>query len=122
MIGGRAVWLLPTSFVAAMLLGYVLAIGGVAIPFVEPAILGSVFVLGALVVTRVRLAPSHGALLVAAFGVFHGAAHGGEMDTQNVILFGLGFTVSTALLHMAGIAINMMSRSSVIAELLTRQD
>ena len=38
-IGGRAMWAVPAAFVATMAMGFGLAVCGIALPFVEPAIL-----------------------------------------------------------------------------------
>jgi hypothetical protein len=45
-IGGRAIWALPLAFVAMMVVGGVLGMAGVAMPFVEVVIALSVLVLG----------------------------------------------------------------------------
>src|SRR4051794_24980641 len=46
MIGDRARWAYPVSFVGAMLAGGLLGFEGVAFPVIEPTILASVVVLG----------------------------------------------------------------------------
>jgi urease accessory protein len=44
--------------------------------------------------------------LVGVFALFHGHAHGAEMpETASGMLYGLGFMLATALLHVAGIAL-----------------
>src|SRR5690606_25582361 len=48
-LGGRALWLVPASFVCLMILGGVLGIAGMAVPFAELGIGLSVVVLGAVV-------------------------------------------------------------------------
>ena len=45
-LGGRALWLVPTSFVTMMGVGGMLGISGVDVPFVEVGIAMSVVVLG----------------------------------------------------------------------------
>jgi len=45
-MGGRALWLVPTSFVAAAALGGVLGVRGVTLPFVEFGVSTSVILLG----------------------------------------------------------------------------
>lgn len=57
-IGGRALWSVPAAFVTTMMLGFALALLGAPLPFVEPAILGSVVALGLIVAMAVRLRPS----------------------------------------------------------------
>ena len=46
-LGGRALWLVPLTFVAAMALGGFLGVAGIPVPFVEIGIALSVIVLGA---------------------------------------------------------------------------
>ncbi|WP_249695804.1 HupE/UreJ family protein [Stappia sp. WLB 29] len=104
-IGGRAVALVPAAFVGTMLLGFVLALAGIPLPFVEPAILASVVALGLLVALAVRLPLAGSAAIVAAFALFHGHAHGGEIGAATEFAYGAGFALATALLHAAGIAL-----------------
>ena len=53
-IGGRARYLVPLSFVSMMMLGAVLALAGFSVPFVEAGITASMFVLGGVVLLRWR--------------------------------------------------------------------
>ena len=106
-IGGRALWLVPSAFVGTMALGFGLAVASVDLPFVEPAILASVVALGLLVAMAARFDTIASAALVAAFALFHGHAHGGELGAAGAASFGIGFVVATALLHAAGIAIGI---------------
>src|SRR5258708_15858974 len=46
-LGGRALWLVPATFVLAMAAGGALGMAGVPVPFVELGIAASVIVLGA---------------------------------------------------------------------------
>lgn len=48
-LGGRARWLVPMSFVSVMMLGGVLGLAGIAVPFVELGIGLSIVVLGGAV-------------------------------------------------------------------------
>jgi urease accessory protein len=104
-IGGKAVYAVPAAFVVTMLAGFGLALAGVGLPFVEPAILASVVALGLLVALAVRLPVAASAAVVAAFALFHGHAHGGEIGTATQFAYGAGFAVATALLHAAGVAL-----------------
>jgi urease accessory protein len=112
-IGGRALWIVPGAFVGAMAIGYLLALTGVALPFVEPVILASVVALGLLIAAAVKLPVPAGATLVGIFALFHGYAHGGELGAAMALSFGLGFAVATALLHAAGIGIGLLLGSGV---------
>jgi urease accessory protein len=102
-LGGRAVWLVPASFVGVMALGAALGAVG-TLPAVELGIVGSLLVLGALVATATRLPAATGAALVAVFALFHGHAHGAEMPEGAAALFAVGFIAATALLHGIGLA------------------
>ncbi|SMC62519.1 HupE/UreJ family protein [Rhizobium sp. RU36D] len=106
-IGGRALFAVPAAFVTTMAAGFLLAISGIDLPFVEPAILASVIGLGLLVAMAVRLPTAASAAVVGVFALFHGHAHGGELGGAGAIAFGLGFLVSTALLHVAGLGLGM---------------
>ena len=105
LLGGRAVWALPTAFVGAMVAGFGLSLAGVPIPYVEPLILTSVVVLGVVVALALRLPLGVSAALVALFGVCHGHAHGGEIGLAGEFGYAGGFVLATALLHAAGLLI-----------------
>ncbi|MDQ6622036.1 MAG: HupE/UreJ family protein, partial [Verrucomicrobiota bacterium] len=101
---GRAVWMLPLSFVGVMSLGGLVGAMGVSVPGVEIMICLSVIVFAVVVVRRIRLSTSVSVLLVGFFAFFHGFAHGHEMPASASLLsFALGFVVATLLLHGAGI-------------------
>src|SRR5215831_818164 len=53
-LGGRALWLVPTTFVAVMALAGALGIAGIGISFVEIGIAASVVVLGAMVASELK--------------------------------------------------------------------
>ena len=107
-LGKRALWLLPLSFVCSMVVGATLGMGGVRLPFVEPAILASVIGLGALVAFATRLPLSASAALVSIAALFHGQAHGSEMPVNaSGLLTAAGFVIATAALHATGIALGL---------------
>lgn len=106
--GGRALWMLPASFVAVMVAGFLLGTAGVTLPGVEPVIVASLLVLGLLLASAVRLPTLAAAAIVGAFALFHGMAHGAEMPAGNMALsFGAGFVTATSLLHAAGATIGI---------------
>lgn len=103
-LGGRARWLVPTSFVGMMAAGAALALAGIAFPFVEQGIVLSVFALGLLIAAAARLPLAACMGLVGTFALFHGAAHGAEMPlAASGLAYGIGFTAATAALHASGI-------------------
>src|SRR5580698_9015430 len=61
---GRAVWLIPLTFVCVMALGGALGLAGAYVPGAEWGIVASVLVLGGLIATVMRFQPSSAMLLV----------------------------------------------------------
>ncbi|PYE37589.1 urease accessory protein [Rhizobium sp. PP-F2F-G38] len=119
-MGGRAILAVPTAFVVTMALGFALALSGLHLPFVEPAILASIVALGLLVAMAVRMPAAAGAGVVGIFALFHGYAHGGELGAATALPFGLGFAISTAALHAAGIGLGLMIGRMGNARLVSR--
>jgi len=108
-LGGRALWLVPLTFVLVMAIGGVFGVAGIGIPFVETGIALSVIVLGAAVAFRLTVPVAVAVALVGLFAVFHGHAHGEEMPENAAgLAYGLGFMLATAALHAAGIGIGFL--------------
>jgi urease accessory protein len=108
LMGGRALWLVPTSFVAMMALGGALGMAGIGIPFVEIGIALSVVVLGAAVALRAEMPVVAAMALVGLFAICHGYVHGAEIsDTVSGFEYGIGFVLAAALLHVAGIGLGL---------------
>lgn len=103
--GGRALWLVPASFVTMMVVGAVLGMTGVQLPMVEGGIMASLLILGGLVAFARRMPTVAGVALTGALAVFHGHAHGAEMpQAASIALYGLGFVAATVALHAVGAA------------------
>ncbi len=106
LLGGRALWLIPASFVVLAAVGGVLGMRGAPLPLVELGIATSVIVLGLAIALQVRLPVAIAAVLVGLFGAYHGFAHGAEMPIDASGLgYGLGFLATTAMLILAGIGL-----------------
>lgn len=103
-VGGKALWAVPTAFVATMAVGFGAALLGMPLPFVEPVILASVIFIGIMVALALPLPTAGVAAVVAFFALFHGHAHGGEMGEAGAFGYAAGFLVATALLHAVGVA------------------
>jgi hydrogenase/urease accessory protein HupE len=102
---GRAVWLIPLTFVGVMTVGGIVGATGIELPGVELAILLSVAVFAALVARKAHLKLGVSMWLVGFFAFFHGFAHGAEMPgSAGIVMFGLGFIFATLLLHVLGLA------------------
>jgi urease accessory protein len=109
-LGGRALWLLPATFVLVMALAGALGLAGVPLPGVEIGIAASVLVLGAVVALRLKPPVAIAMGLVALFAIFHGHVHGSEMPLDAAAaVYAAGFLAATALLHLAGIALGIAS-------------
>jgi urease accessory protein len=108
LLGERALWLVPASFVAMMAVGGALGMAGIALPYTEVAIALSVIVLGLAVALRISVPTLVAMALVGTFAIFHGYAHGAEMPAvASGHAFAAGFALATALLHGAGIALGL---------------
>jgi urease accessory protein len=104
-LGGRALWLVPITFVGVMGLGGVFGIAAMGVPFVEVGIVLSVVALGAIVAFSVRAPVAAAMGIVAFFAVFHGHAHGAEIpEDAGGAAYAAGFMIATAILHLAGIS------------------
>ena len=108
-LGGRALWLVPFTFVAVMAFGGFLGIAGGQVPFVELGIALSVIVLGAVVAFGVKAPVAVAMAVVGLFAIFHGHVHGSEMPLDVAgATYGAGFMLATALLHLVGIFIGFL--------------
>jgi urease accessory protein len=108
MIGGRALWLLPGTFVTVMALGGALGMTGHALPYTEFGIALSVIVLGLAVALRIGVPTLAAMALAGLLAIFHGHAHGAEMPQDlSDYEYAAGFLLATALLHGAGIALGL---------------
>ena len=106
-----AIWLLPIVFPLVMAFGGVLGILGVPLPAVETGIASSAIVLGLMVALAARPPLWAAAVLVGAFAIFHGYAHGAELPPgADAMAYSVGFVVATGLLHLTGIAFGLVAR------------
>ncbi|WP_373542644.1 HupE/UreJ family protein [Chamaesiphon sp.] len=107
-MGGKALWAVPSAFVVAMIGSSVVGHFGLPLPGVEQGILVSDFMLGLLLLFATRLPLALSAGIVGILAIFHGYAHGAEMpETASGLVYGLGFIISTAALHLTGVGIGL---------------
>lgn len=104
----RRKWLAPMAFAAALLVGAVMAMAGLRLPAIEPMIAASLLVLGLLMVTGTRLPLSAGMALAAAFALFHGSAHGQELNGSDGAWALAGMVAATMMLHASGIGMGLL--------------
>lgn len=106
-----AIWVLPVVFPLVMAVGGALGVAGVPLPFVELGIACSAIVLGLMVALAVRPPLWVAAVVVGAFAIFHGHAHGTELPSAaSPLAFSIGFVLATGLLHLAGIVFGLLVR------------
>ncbi len=117
LLGGRALWLVPATFVGVMAVGGALGVAGFALPYAEIGIALSVVVLGLAIALRVGLPTLAAMALAGAFAIFHGHAHAAEMPQDaSGQAYAAGFMLATALLHGAGIAAgSLIGRAGTVA-------
>lgn len=108
-LGNPAIWILPVTFPVVMAFGAAAGVMGLPLPLVELGIAGSAIALGVMVAVAGRPPLWIAALLVGAFAIFHGYAHGAELpQAVNPLAYGSGFVLATGLLHLTGILIGLM--------------
>ncbi|MBU1212382.1 MAG: HupE/UreJ family protein [Alphaproteobacteria bacterium] len=110
-LGTPAIWLLPIVFPTVMAIGGAIGILGIPMPAVDLLVAGSAVVLGACIALALRAPIWIAALLVGAFAIFHGHAHGSELpQAADPLAYAFGFVIATGLLHVSGIGLGLLSR------------
>jgi urease accessory protein len=110
-LGAPAIYILPVVFPLVMALGGVLGILGVPLPGVEIGIAVSAAVLGMVVALAARPPLWVAGLIVGAFAVVHGHAHGTELPPgADALAYSAGFVIGTGCLHLCGIAFGLLAR------------
>lgn len=110
-LGAPSIWVLPVVFPMVMAFGGALGILGVPLPGVEIGIALSAVVLGLMVAFAARPPIFVAAVVVGAFAIFHGHAHGTELPAAaDGVAFAGGFVLATGLLHFAGIALGLLTK------------
>jgi urease accessory protein len=111
-LGAPAIWMLPIVFPLVMALGGAFGMVGIPLPAVETGIALSALVLGLCVALAYKPPLPVAAILVGAFAIFHGYAHGTEMPAaSDAVSYALGFVIATGLLHLAGILFGSLAVS-----------
>ncbi|MCS6230777.1 HupE/UreJ family protein [Shewanella baltica] len=107
-LGGRAIWTVPLAFVTFMLVGGILGLYAIAVPFVEIGIALSVLLLGLAIAFDRQIPLLLAMAFVGVFAIFHGHAHGAEMPAlASPVLYALGFLFGTAVIHLGGVMIGL---------------
>ena len=110
-LGAPAIFVLPVVFPLVMAFGGALGILGLPLPGVEIGIAISAILLGMMVALAARPPLWIAAVIVGAFAIFHGHAHGAELPPgADALAYCAGFVVATGCLHLAGIGFGMLVR------------
>ena len=108
-LGGRALWLVPLSFVSVMAIAGAFGMAGIRVPLPEAGIALSIIVLGLALAIRVKLPAFAAMAFVAFFAVFHGYVHGAEMPAEiSGLRYVAGFVGATVLLQGVGIILGLL--------------
>ena len=110
-LGRPLIYTLPVVFPMVMVAGAVLGMFGVPLPSVEMGIALSVAVLGTCIALALRTPVWMAAIIVGAFAIFHGYAHGRELPSAaDPAGYSSGFVLATGLLHVLGIGIGCLNQ------------
>jgi urease accessory protein len=94
-----------------MAFGGVLGILGIPLPGVEIGIAVSATILGMMVALAARPPLWIAAIIVGAFAICHGHAHGVELPPgADAVAYSAGFVIATGALHLCGIAFGLLAR------------
>ena len=108
-LDGRALWLVPLTFVSVMAIAGGFGMVGVGLPYVEIGIGLSVVILGLAIAFQFSPPTLVAMGLVGFFPIFHGHAHGAELtEDASRIAYAVGFMIATPALHAVGIGLGML--------------
>ena len=117
--GGRALWLVPMSFLVAMAAAGAIGMAGIPVQIVEAGIGLSVVVLGLMIAFQIKPPTLVAMVVVGFFALFHGYAHGSEMPGGLAGLsFATGFLGATALLLGAGVGLGLLLQRRTLSRRL----
>ena len=117
--GGRALWLVPMSFLFAMAAAGAIGMAGIPVQIVEAGIGLSVVGLGLMIAFQIKPPTLVAMAVVGFFALFHGYAHGSEMPNGAAGLsFAAGFLIATALLLSAGAGLGLILQRRTLSRRL----
>jgi urease accessory protein len=117
--GGRALWLVPMSFLVAMAAAGAVGMAGIPVQIVETGIGLSVVILGLMLAFQIKPPTLAAIVVVGFFALFHGYAHGSETPNGFAgLLFAAGFLVATALLLGAGVGLGLLLQRRTLSRRL----
>jgi urease accessory protein len=121
--GGRALWLVPMSFLFAMAAAAAVGMAGIPVQMVEAGIGLSIVVLGLLIAFQIKPPTLVAMVVVGFFALFHGYAHGFGMPNGAARLpFAAGFLIATVLLLSAGVGLGLLLQRRTLSRHLIQAD
>jgi urease accessory protein len=116
-LGGRAIWLVPGTFVWMMVAGALAGIAGIGIPGVEFGIVISIVAIALPVAFALGMPAALAMAYVGFFAILHGYAHGAELPAgADAAPYIAGFALATALIHATGVVAGMLCGRIVIGQ------
>ena len=110
-LGRRAIWVLPIVFPFIMVIGGILGMLGVPVPFIVPGIALSSIFIGLAIAFKWQAPLSIASIIVGLFAIYHGYAHGQNLPAaSNPIAFAFGFVLGSGTLHLIGILFSLLDR------------
>jgi urease accessory protein len=107
-MGGRAVWTLPVTFPLIMAAGGLAGMLGFPLPHVELGIALSILALGSAIAFAWRPVEAIALILVGAFAICHGYAHGVELPAAaDPADYAAGFVIATGMIHIFGVGVGL---------------
>jgi urease accessory protein len=107
-MGGRAVWALPVTFPLIMAMGGLAGMLGMPLPHVELGIALSILALGSAIAFGWHPAEAIALILIGAFAICHGYAHGVELpNAADPADYAAGFVIATGMIHLLGVGVGL---------------
>jgi urease accessory protein len=115
-IGGRAAWGVPAAFGVFLWIGGLLNAHGVAVPLIEPAILASTLLLGAILVARRAVSTSAALAVASVLAIIQGSAlieaPRDAAAASTLAVFSLGCLLSAFVVIGLGVVAGLMLRAA----------
>lgn len=124
LIGKRALWTIPLTFVIMMSIGAVIGFILGPTPIIDYGAALSLILFGIALVIQRQIPEALTLISVGIFAIFHGYAHGEAFPSEQTIIFfiaySIGIIVSTAGLNIISTLIGFIALRSERGELILR--
>lgn len=108
-IGGKARWQIPTTFLLMMAIGTEIGMLGLQPLGLESVIAASMLAMGLVLLIILPINRLVQFSLTAIFAIFHGIAHGVEIESTNTALVFAGILLATGFLHLIGYGLGSLT-------------